>query len=302
MSSKLSFWLLVFSFLLPSWGHSSGLSCRLKSRQGLTKLELKISGDASEMAATLSAKGFSCDRPAPSYERGVRCRGKLAGYPEAVNIFIPSQFEKKNSLPVALHFHGHNTGCERGTPECHFNVSNGDGDYGKFLTDSGANTLLVMPESQGRDDTFKNYFKKPQDLDHLMDAVKETVGIQSWDSLSLSSHSGGDAVMERLARWYESGQKGALLQKLQSVALFDSLYADREGIALWPAAMKKENPSSRFLGSYVVGPGASTVKHMKWLRARVPDTEQWQFREVRSSHMAIMKEGGMSDYLRDSCK
>lgn len=277
-------------------------SCLLK-KPTVSKIELSVSADAKSLEEKLKSQGFDCSTPAPSYERGVRCRGKVDGYPEAVNIFIPSQYQEQASVPIAVHFHGHNSSwCEKGTSACHFNMKNGDGDYGKFLTNSGSNQLLVIPESQGHEDTYLSAFKKPEDFEKFLNGVKKGVGVTTWSSLSISSHSGGDVVINKLAQWYEGRSAGETLKKLHSVALFDSLYANRDGIAALPAAMKKNDPNSRFLGSYVVGAGASTTAHMNWLRTKVPASSQWQYKEVKTVHMSIMKDGGMDEYLKDSCE
>lgn len=291
---------LTFVFLNRAQAQTaSSLSCHsLQSQKNLQKIEMKMSSGSEALAAQLKAQGFRCDSPPPSFERGYRCRGMIEGYPQSVNIFIPPHFEKRKSQPLALHFHGHNQNPQ--DPEVHFNVKNGDGDYGKMLALSGANTLLIIPESLGKDSTYKDYFKKTEDLDRLLKGVESKTGT-TISSLSLSSHSGGDRTMDRLASWYISGHKGDYLGKTQSIALFDSLYGQREALARWPQALKEVSSQSRFLGSYVVGPADSTSRHMKWFKTKVPTTDQWKYREVKTSHMSIMRDGGFSDYLRETC-
>jgi len=259
------------------------------------RIELKVSSDAEQMASQLSRLGFRCTDPAPSYDRGYRCRGKISSYPEPVNFYIPPGYKKETAGPLAMHFHGHNING-RSDASVHFNIQNGNGDYGKMLANSGTNTLLIIPESLGNCETYADYFKAPRDLDKFMQEIESTTG-RSISSLSFSSHSGGDRTMDRLAVWYQSNNRGEYLGRTKNIALFDSLYANSEALARWPQALKNEVPISKFLNSYVVGSGASTIKHMQWLRTKVPLTEAWKYREVRTQHMSIMRDGGFSDFL-----
>jgi hypothetical protein len=272
--------------------------CAAPSQNPLQKIVLKFSDDAIALAQTLTKQGFKCNSPKATFERGYRCRGTVTGYPQPVNIYIPPQFQKRSQVPLALHLHGHNF-IDPESSAVHFNISSGNGDYGKMLAKSGANSLLVIPESLGNCDTYKNYFKKPTDLDQLLKSVEEKTGLGT-SRLSLSSHSGGDRTMDLFASWYLSGNPGEALAKTQNIGLFDSLYGQRKSLAAWPGALRTNDPSSQFYCAYVAA--GSTAKHLNWLKQQAPPSEKQRYRPVRTEHMSIMRDGGFSEYLKTTDK
>ena len=257
--------------------------------------------DSSSMAAklvfNLSHKNFNC--VLTSMESGYRCRGKLPIYPEPLNVFVPLQIQSVSIL--ALHFHGFNI-C--GSSECHFNLKNGDGDYGKFLSQKSRQTLLVIPESAGKITTYLNYFQSPQIFDAFVQEIQIALGISNFTQLKISSHSGSDKIMERLASWEISTQllPSQCLKKVQAIALFDSFYEYRKSFPVWIKKLTKENPDFYFLGSYVHNSPTdrqNAYMYMQWLQTILPATSQIHYFDIRSTHFGIMKDGEMSEFLRD---
>jgi len=254
---------------------------------------------ATKIVDTLIHKNFNCTLT--SVESGYRCRGKLPSYPEAVNIFIPVQIQDISIL--ALHFHGFNI-C--GNSECHFNLLTGDGDYGKFLSRKTNSTLLIIPESTGKIATYLNHFQNPESFDTFVLDIQKILGITTFSRLKISSHSGSDKLMERFASWEVSPTNSTsshFLKKVYAVALFDSFYEYRKSFPMWISKLARENPNFYFLGSYVHNSSTdrqNAFMYMQWLQTALPESSQIQYIDVRTTHFGIMKNGKMSEFLRDT--
>lgn len=293
--------LLVSFFLAQSWAADS---CQNKSGQ-LSKLPVECD-EAARQAQILEHQGFDCSTPSPSNERGYRCRGAISGYPLPINIFIPASYQSSPSTPIALHFHGHSPDCsqikdevkkEKCDPSAKVHFTSGEStNYGSFATKAGFKGLFVMPESIGKDDTFKQFFTKQEKLNSFLKQVQEKAGLNSISSLSISSHSGGDTVINQISNWYNNEPRGEYLGKLKAVGLFDSLYKisehSRDGI--------KDLPGDLYLYSALVK-GGSTQKHNDWLKANARAKEKWIFQEEKNAtHMGMLKDGRMEKFLINS--
>lgn len=84
-------------------------------------------------------------------------------------------------------------------------------------------------------------------MDRLLLGIEQVTDIKI-SELSLSSHSGGDSTMDRLASWANTKQSSAYF--------------------------------------------------MQWFKTRNPPSANFEYREVKTQHMAIMKDGGLTDFLR----
>lgn len=258
---------------------------------------------SSLLVAQLKNKSFSC--VLTSEANGYRCRGKLAIYPDFINYFIPVNVENPITT-LAIHFHGFNI-C--GTTACHFNLKDDSGNYGKFLSQKSRHSILVVPESQGNITTYSNYFKSPIIFDSFVNEVISAVQntyLVNFEDFKISSHSGSDRLINLFGKWQTTlkpENQSQVLQKVNSIALFDSLYAYREHIPVWISKLAITNPKFRFLGSYIHNSPIdrnNAYFYMQWLQQIMPPTLQIEYYDIKnSSHFGVMRDGYMSSFLQD---
>lgn len=147
--------------------------------------------DSSRFADRLRALKFSCTEKSPGMS--FVCRGKLEGYPEPVRIYIPSSY-REDSSRLALHFHGNNPAKSPRDNSVHF--VDGRADFEQWLSDSGSDYFLVVPESIGATNTYDSLFssrspkESARNFDHFIDGIEELKGGRI-EEISLSAHSGG---------------------------------------------------------------------------------------------------------------
>ena len=204
------------------------------------KTSRAYSPDGMTLVAFLKSRGFNCNYEKPSSSKGHRCIGKLKGYPDKVNIYIPPYFDGKKTFSTAYHIHGFRLG---GSQHWSHPFRKDYGEYGKYLTQSKKNALLIVPEGQGKNKTHKNVFGNKTKTARFFKAVEGVISAAGFPQASsspiaLSGHSGAYDVMNRMAPHF--GKKGLpSLDRIHGVALFDSMYGYRPNISRLFYGVKK---------------------------------------------------------------
>jgi hypothetical protein len=187
------------------------------------------SPDATLIASQLATMSFDCHFAPVSVARGYRCRGRIAGYSQPVNIYVPPSLHRDRVFTIAYYFHGF-TGDT--APDMTYDYP--DGDFASFVAASGKNVVLVIPESLGKD---KTYAVELGTAAKWNDFLTHTEGVLAAAGLTttlatprlVSGHSGAYVQLAHLGDWAGSGASPAL-KSLRGVGLFDTNYGYRAGI------------------------------------------------------------------------
>lgn len=180
--------------------------------------ELLFGRNINTYARFLATKGFLC---APfGATQGFRCQGRIQYYPKLINIFIPERFNPSKDYSLLYHFHGFYLDPQQNP----FNLEGGDGDFPQMITESQTSTLIVVPESTGRCDTYDSYFTSPEKTELFFLQVRNLLPGDP-QQIMISGHSGADSLLGQLGLW-ASQRKVGTLGAVMGVASFDSLYND----------------------------------------------------------------------------
>jgi hypothetical protein len=106
-----------------------------------------------------------CLRLPDSNKEMLHCKTKISSYPGAIHFYIPQHLSSNLPLQLFTHFHGHNL-------KGYDHFSKDYGDYGSFLLKSGANAVLVIPESMGNCTTYDNFFADQKRLSNFFLKLK----------------------------------------------------------------------------------------------------------------------------------
>lgn len=144
----------------------------------------------------------------------------FAGYPKRVTAVIPAQLESVDRLHLHLH------GWLVGNPPSHdrevLNLFPFEKNFVK-----GAETkdsILFIPESEGRCDTFNSFFPQPKNSNRFLGKMREFLSSSRPDAgaISLSAHSGGQWSVGYLAAQARDSKNAA--HQISSISLLDASY------------------------------------------------------------------------------
>lgn len=232
----------------------------------------------------LESEGLSCKKNNSIFE----CVGKTKCSPEPVHFFGAEKLLAPKQMH--LHFHGHNiTGDGASARSLHFDTKTGNGDFAQFLKDSGAQTLLIVPESRGKVDTFAQLTRSPDSTTDFFKCLRD-VSTNTLSKISLSSHSGSDRILNQIFSFHKDSTHIAEME-IKGVGLFDSLYAARTQLY-----SLKQSSKFPFWNAYVAG--GSTQQHQNQLQ-RVPASPNYRDLPLKSTqHMEALKNGNFSGFLK----
>jgi hypothetical protein len=166
------------------------------------------------LANSLFAVEFVCQKKISESSDYLHCINKISNYPNPVHFYYP-----KKSIEIThvnIHFHGHNI-------EGFDHLKN----FGEMLVQSELNSILVVPESIGKCETYDGFFKsKVNGINFLKDVI--ALNNIQLSTLSFSGHSGAYRVLRTLFA-YEDLEKNIGL-KLIGVGLFDATYSEVDSI------------------------------------------------------------------------
>lgn len=179
-----------------------------------------MASDATNVAQKITQMGFKCD--------GLHCRVRVENYSMPVEIFISPRFQRNRPLLLAYHLHGWWLN-PKSSP-----FDGADGDFGKFLGDSGVNAVMIIPQSKGKNETYATELGTALKMNAFIDRIENLLrnaGVPSALSTprSLSGHSGAYVQMGLMGTWAASSEVAAL-KSLRGFALFDSAYGYRAGL------------------------------------------------------------------------
>ena len=206
------------------------------------------SEDAEDIRNELEKNGANCTLTTFAPERGFRCKIEIQNYSQPIDLFIPAEFQKNENFSLAYHFHGFTT-----SPA--FNpFSDQNGDFGKYLTASGKNAILVVPESTGADQTYKNELDTIARVNALFAQVNLALtqaGVSANGKMvdAISGHSGASVQLDRMAAWANLHSIPAL-NRIRAIALFDSAYEYPNNLLIFAENLEKSGSHFTFFGAY----------------------------------------------------
>ncbi len=245
--------------------------------------------------------GFTCLDEKLDRVSSRRCVGRIPGYSGKVALYIPLHFDpEKNPPSLITHFHGHvveNDSFEETLNRYHL---------GTELHHSGRNSLLVVPESSGKCDTYREELSSANALQSLHSkvvSILKKTGLVA-ESLApesitheISGHSGAYWPIGNILR--ESLDRSPPFR----VGLFDATYCSNTGeenprLKTGATACRgiheyaKKHPGS--LKSYFLE-NSPTAKGSKLL---IPLADRIGLSRNRFNHFTVMNEN-YSDWLKN---
>ncbi len=211
--------------------------------------------DANQVANKLTALGFNCALTVASEKRGFRCHGNVAKYSMPIDFYIAPRFQTTKPYALALHFHGWwiNSSTDP--------FAGNAGDFGATLGSSDKNMILIVPESQGQNDTYASDLANSaqmntllQNLDQVL--IRAGVSVTPNRPLVVSGHSGAYVLIGRLGEWAASGEVPAL-QHVRGLILLDSAYGYRAGLVKFMDVMCPSGMATYFI---TFNPNETTAK------------------------------------------
>ncbi len=245
-------------------------------------------------ASSLYSVEFDCVKQADSSDQVLHCKSKTNYYADVVHFYIPlNHYSSEPSLGTSLyvHFHGHNL-------KNYNHFSKIFGDYGTYLLESRSNAILVIPESQGKCETYDHFFSDEKRTLNFFSGIKNSIQELIGDnvhSLVLSGHSGSYRSLNQILKYKN------IFKEVRAVGLFDATYGDIGQIEKWIIQNKIENNNVILYNSFVTGKKATAEKgslllenHLKKLNSEnifsVPIKGEG---ETLDQHFFILRNGGL---------
>lgn len=211
----------------------------------------------------------------------------MTGYSQPIDIYIPALFDTDAPFSLAYHFMGYWTTSAYNP----FTAENGD--YGAYLSASGRNALLILPESTGSDSTYAkdlNTSTKLNGFFHTVEALLQRAGVDADDStpLVLSGHSGAYVELGLIGSWAAARSVPALAS-VRGFGLFDCGYGYRAGLEQILTAMRAGSTAAYFV-AYNPDNSAGKKSTMQKLEKDLGASSEVKFIENKNiTHMSFMK-------------
>jgi hypothetical protein len=242
----------------------------------------------------LNLYAFECHKVIEINDGFTHCQNLSQNYPLPIHIFIPKKIDLSLKINLNIHFHGHNLPGYN-----HFNKSYGD--YGQYLSESDSNSILVIPESSGKCETYDNFLAIENNFLMLFYDISKQIQYPL-SQLSFSGHSGAFRILRKIFSFKNLESK--LNLKIAGVALFDALYGEVNAIELFTEQKIKNNRPFLFYCAYVSGKLETTEKISSQLKIKHQEKEQYIFIPVSSpednllnQHFNILKSSGLKTFL-----
>ena len=284
-SMKILFWVLIL-FNVKSFAQS----CKSAQANLAAIASTACTNDSLEMIDQLKSRGFRCDAfSETSLKRGTLCTGKISSYSQAVRIYVSPKFKKKADTAINLHLHGHRlNGID--TFQTLGNDTNGFGDYGARLTESGSTDLLVIPESTGSCLNYDTEFTNPVKMKEFLSTLEKTTGLDK-PLYRLSAHSGGARSLNKILL------AGSFDGRVKAVGLFDAIYQEQKGVIKFLEA----SPKNKVMVAYLVGgtTQSQTAGFLSSTQNLKNQVQVFPFSKTKSTHMNIMNHGQFTKFLTE---
>ena len=249
-----------------------------------------VSEDAQKMIERFEKNGFSCTH-GEDESRALQCTGKVIGYPENVRVyFSPDYKESKKKVSANYFFHGFRSAQ---TFSVNKNDTKNPSDFAaQFKEALNTESILIIPESQGRCETYGQFFQDGA-FKKFHDEVSKIASIK-FDAIKLAGHSGAYRVLDQIIK------KTEIKSKVKKILFLDSIYGDLPGVKSW----LKESAANKIKVAYVVGAEQSTVKPTeKFFSETAGFKDQMEILQIQSTglggaHMQAIRSGGLVDFLK----
>jgi|GEM_PF-4279193 len=207
-------------------------------------------------AQKLRDAGFTCSDDSLSYT----CIGKLSPYPGKVALVFSKTAPKLTK--GWTHLHGYRLGLNR---DKSFQNLLDDFKFGSLLNQNGLNdTVMLIPESQGKNATHLSYFTGSAPYEKLYKAAGTALGEATLGFETLSGHSGAFKPIGNILR-----TEGARVKK---VIFYDASYYSPDAldsVAKWT----KTRDGSKFINMY--RKNTATGKGQSYLKGKLATTDRW---------------------------
>ncbi len=186
------------------------------------------------------------------------CQNKFPWYPRPIR-FIVNKSQISESKSVVLYLHGHLIGGF--APFYDKKLNNTYADFFNFYLKALSQNkndeypILVMPESLGNCLTFDQFFKDPQQALLFFNSINKFFPKVS--EYHFSGHSGAYRALNQLAKLVVQNK---LNLNVQSVGLFDAVYASMPDLMNLIKRQNINTDSFVYFNSYVVGSKQSAQK------------------------------------------
>jgi hypothetical protein len=235
--------------------------------------------------------GFECIQKSPKAGGPFQCLGRIPGYSKRVALYIPIHFDERNGAPrLITHFHGHvvrNDDFARTLTRYRLDVE---------LSRSGLSLLLLIPESVGKCDTYREELSSRSQFEefqmNLLGVLKNAGLIPSHvESRSLpfeiTGHSGAfRAISGILQGSIDDG-------RIDRVGLFDATYCS---FPLSASCRALGEYARRFPGrirSYFLENSPTSAGS----RELFPPEDRIELSQIRFTHFTVMR-GNYSDWMK----
>lgn len=293
---------LLFLFVIFPFFSRAG---ELTQSRGLPSAATENQFDGKQLIEKLKRLKFDCTR-----DKGHVCRGKVEGYSEPVRIFIPPGF-RSTSKKLTLHFHGNNSKKSPRDPSIHF--IDGRSDFNQWMTDSGSDHILVVPESIGNAQTYEDHFnvatpkQTSANFDKFIDGIESVTGLR-FSEIALSAHSGGYRAIGALG-----SADSSRLDQVQAIGLFDAVYGRSLQLSRWLPKLKSRGGHALFMyidGGTTMDQGPGDQRDLNALLAKqrilpTPHRPGMSLTDislltVQTDHWDVLKGERYTDFLRIS--
>jgi len=181
--------------------------------------------DVAQAVEWLKAHGFTCLDSSHDLHSARRCVGRMKGYSKKVAIYIPIHYPVNQNPPTLItHFQGwtYHSSFEETLAAYHL---------GNELHASGTNKLLIVPESEGKCDTYRNELSSS---DQFARFNQEVQNLLRASGLIPEAMPGKEPIQEITGHSGAYFPIGNILRdaslKVRRVSLFDAAYCSSPGL------------------------------------------------------------------------
>ena len=228
------------------------------------------------------------------------CKSKVGNYPNPVHLYIPKHLNQSGPINLNVHFHGFNL-----DGYSHFDKKYGD--YGAYISASNLNSVLAIPESKGKCETYYDFFSEKSNQVSFINNLKKLFSPVSVKTISFSGHSGAYKVLNMI--FGNSKLEEGIGLPIIGVGLFDATYGSTLNIENTALAKIKRGKPFLFFDAYVSGAKATTESLSSELRSKFGKMESSRFQFVTMPtkkypnygtldlHFGLLSEHGLREFF-----
>ena len=232
------------------------------------------------------ASGFSCQKIVEKNDLFLHCLNNVKNYPRPLHFYYPNNLDTSESVNLNLHFQGYN-----------INGFDPIKNFGNLLVQSGLNSILVVPESLGRCETYNDFFPSKQ---NGIGFIKSIVNMNNFkiNTLSFSGHSGAYQALRSVFSY--SHLSSELDQEIIGAGLFDATYSNVDSIINFT----NNHSDFVFFDAYIIGAKGSASRISIELKNEYEGSNNFYFYPVDSTgdsifaqHFNLLQIRGIKSFL-----